>query len=168
MQKGQKTKNFTSAFPSGFELKASRPPGCNGGVRLSFMTDLFTVVPYWSYIIYIVNALIPCARFTTGFLLDSTLKFKVCYCNHYNYCNDRHNVTIGIQDFRHRFAYCHNICRCVTLSRVLKTSVAKGGAVCPIASKYFPLMAFLFFQIMKYTNKKSYFCNPQHLNYFDS
>jgi len=37
------------AFPSGFELKASRPPGCNGGV---------------------------------------------CYCNHYNYCNDRHNVTI--------------------------------------------------------------------------
>ena len=59
MQKGQKTKNFTSAFPSGFELKASRPPGCNGGVRLSFMADLFTVVPYRSHIIYIVHALIP-------------------------------------------------------------------------------------------------------------
>ena len=57
VQKGQKTKNFTSAFPSGFELKASRPPGCNGGVRLSFMSDLFTVVPYWSYIIYIVHTL---------------------------------------------------------------------------------------------------------------
>ena len=23
----------TSAYPSGFELKASRPPGCNGGVN---------------------------------------------------------------------------------------------------------------------------------------
>ena len=59
MQKRQTTKNFTSAFPSGFELKASRPPGCNGGVRLSFMADLFTVVPYRSHIIYIVHALIP-------------------------------------------------------------------------------------------------------------
>ena len=27
-----KTKSKISAYPSGFELKASRPPGCNGGV----------------------------------------------------------------------------------------------------------------------------------------
>ena len=108
-----KTKHKISAYPSGFELKASRPPGCNGGVnnknnnndnsnckliRIILMAGWITTKPQQLFN-QTQNQPLSKKKDLCQMLLKISLKhffkFQVCYCNHYNYCNDRHNVTIG-------------------------------------------------------------------------
>ena len=71
-------KNFT-----GTDMKAMRPPGCNGGVSSFFLSKLPRAPLYF------------CTQSTFLLFFDAT---QVCYCNHFHYCNDRHKVSLPPSD----------------------------------------------------------------------
>ena len=80
-------KNFT-----GTDMKAMRPPGCNGGVSSFFLSKLPRPPLYF------------CTQSTFLLFFDAT---QVCFCNHFHYCNDRHKVSLPPSDEKEKKGHLH-------------------------------------------------------------